>query len=147
MKDRHLFKAKCVDDKKWVQGFLVEGQNKVYIINTVETSCIDGENTDLYAQDWYEVIPETICQCTGLKDAKGKLIYENDICTINSLKMQDIVRYARGYWTLGSSWSFNIYFGQEKYCSISWLIENDIIKVVGNKYDERNEYSVCYAKK
>lgn len=27
----------------------------------------------------HEVIPDTICRCTGLKDRNGKLIWENDI--------------------------------------------------------------------
>ena len=27
----------------------------------------------------HEVIPDTICQCTGLSDKNGKLIWENDI--------------------------------------------------------------------
>lgn len=31
----------------------------------------------------YEVDPSTICQCTGLKDNNGKLIFENDIVELH----------------------------------------------------------------
>ena len=72
MEDRYLFKAKRVDNGEWVVGYIVRyghtGKEKYYIVPSYAS--------DLYA---IEVDPSTICQCTGLKDNNGKLIWENDI--------------------------------------------------------------------
>ena len=72
MEDRYLFKAKRVDNGEWVVGYIARyghtGKEKYYIIPSYAS--------DLYA---IEVDPTTICQCTGLKDKNGKLIWENDI--------------------------------------------------------------------
>lgn len=70
MKDRHLFKAKRVDNGKWVQGYLYGIWEKRYIL-------LWGMTNDV--PNMIEVDPSTICQCTGLKDKDGKLIWENDI--------------------------------------------------------------------
>ena len=72
MEDRYLFKAKRVDDGDWLVGYVVKywytGKEKYYIVPSYVS--------DLYA---IEVDPSTICQCTGLKDKNGKLIWENDV--------------------------------------------------------------------
>ena len=77
MEDRYLFKAKRIDNGEWVQGYLVyDNRDKLYrIIMEIQYStgtCITTDNAP-------RVDSSTICQCTGLKDKNGKLIFENDV--------------------------------------------------------------------
>lgn len=70
MNDRYLFKAKRLDSGEWVTGNLVFS---VYHKNDV---CVGQYGNEVGI---HEVDSSTICQCTGLKDKNGKLIWEGDI--------------------------------------------------------------------
>lgn len=91
MEDRYLFKAKRIDNGEWVKGALVyDDRDKLYrIITEINYStgtCLTTDNAP-------RVDLSTICQCTGLKDKNGKLIWENDIVKINNDKVNTLITF------------------------------------------------------
>lgn len=84
MGNRHLFRGKRTDNGEWVEGSLVTGvffrlgQEIPYMFcpNLADYDCFEDFSEE---NGIFEVDPSTICQCTGLKDKNGRVIWENDI--------------------------------------------------------------------
>ena len=76
MNDRYLYKAKRIDTGEWVEGALFDGKERCIIGQNIKFSPYVSLECKIIG---FEVDPSTICQCTGLRDKNGKLIWENDI--------------------------------------------------------------------
>lgn len=120
--DKHICKAKDIKTGEWVYGYYValpdeysHGKDIVHAIFTLECEhvCM-GECKDI---GWHEVDPETVCQCTGLSDKNGTIIFEND-CIGHKL---NVVEYFDGSFCVN---------GDTPLCYM-----NKYYQVVGNKFD------------
>lgn len=128
-----LFKGKRIDNGEWVEGTPINTHIGVFM-------CFD-ENPHYCSQYGYmeiddivKIIPETLCQYTGLTDKNGRKIWENDICDRKE-KYPEIVAYNKGDWQLDYSYAF----GKEMHsnaCNLGfYAYERNCVEVIGNVFD------------
>lgn len=124
-----LFKAKRIDNGEWVEGNYVKKYDLLgkrhlilYVDNYVRWKCV-------------EIVPETLCQLTGLCDKNGKKIWENDILMahLDESYPEDAV-YETVEWSV-AGWAAHETGSTDR----EYLSEFDLkhYEVVGNIFDNK----------
>lgn len=139
MESRYLFRGKRTDNGEWVEGFYFcmthpDGRHTNHFIIPLGADLSLGTPVEKIQ---VEVDPDTICQCTGLKDKNGKLIWENDIVFVSDAD--------------GCSGQMDTGVGKISFIEGLWYIEGRVqnglydidkcfqIKVVGSEIDDNPE--------
>lgn len=126
MEDRYLFKAKRLD-------------NGERVIGSYANCCYQNEEDKTghfileYPNKFHEIYTSTICQCTGLKDKTGKLIWENDIMAayLDDDYPEDET-YIRILWRGSGFWSKEK--GSEDMLQVDEF-DQEHFEVIGNIFD------------
>ena len=118
------FKAKRLDNGKWVCGYFYEENGNTYIIENRQKESMLNRNVT------YEVDPSTVCMFTGLKDENGVEVYENDIVRVD----------------YGEEHIYNVEYDDYRFNLYNEYIPNDVmplyivdtcyIYIIGNKFDK-----------
>ncbi len=135
MNNRYIYRGKGnpkYNDGEWYYGYLTYDGSDYQIVDSEYGSC---KRT---------VIPETVGQCTGLKDKNGKLIFEGDVVkltdTNNNIEWKAYVVFGNPYGEFNWGWNL-MYIGEKTKVDTDILLWTEMeetgayCEVIGNVYD------------
>lgn len=119
------FKAKRLDNGKWVEGYFYAECGNAYIIEDRQSESILNRN------EAHQVDPLTVCQFTGLKDCKGNEIWEHDLIHFLGYKpIGEVIWSEEDYAFMVAASEY------EPLYLLPHVLEIGKIERVGNKFDK-----------
>ena len=137
MNDRHLFRGNRLKNGEFAYGHLCpppypcNEANRVFIAEKFVCGC---GKTDL-SYVYHEIDPDTLSQCTGLKDKNGRLIFDGEI--VHTEIAPGFNQNVKVVWHNGS-WCLHVPYWETNGYDY-WLLgrnnTNAMCVVVGNVHD------------
>lgn len=123
-----LFKAKRRDNNEWIVGYYCKYGDNHCIIKPTEFGIAKGVG----------IIPETLCEFTGLYDKNGKRIWENDIVFDTYGEQLGVVKFGMGTFDSGVYRYYGWHYESEGSVDHHELYKYDGLvdfEVLGNIFD------------
>ena len=143
-----LFRGKRADNNEWVHGDLVrhyENQRVFILAEQLAYTTTECGINRIISERYFEVIPETVGQYTGIVDMKGKMIFEGDILklagsyeeTDGSIHPHEEIH--KIIWLRGCFYAYNekgFPYWPLLFEVIDGLHEGETYEIIGNIHDE-----------